>query len=316
MAARIVFMGSPEFAVPILKALEGKYQVVGVVTQPDRPAGRGRELKAPPIKIVAKELGLPFIQPQRLREAGALEQMRAWQPDIIVVAAFGQILRAEVLEMPRYGCINVHASLLPRWRGAAPVQAAILNGDEVTGITIMRMDAGVDTGPTLSQAATPIHPEDTGGTLSERLAELGAELLLDTLPKYLSGELATQEQDDTRATYAPLLKKEDGELDFAQPAESLARGVRAFNPWPGAFINWQGQILKIHKAHAIDYTQGMDSFGLLPGKAVIFKNLPALTTSEGLLVLDILQPAGKKAMAGEDFLRGARGWTSEDGWGS
>ena len=298
-------MGSPEFALQALNALAENCHVEGVVTQPDRPAGRGRELTPPPVKILAEELDLPVIQPAKLREASAMEQLKEWNPDVIVVAAFGQILRAEVLDLPPHGCVNMHASLLPRWRGAAPIQAAILNGDEETGVTIMKMDPGVDTGPILSQRAIPITSEDTAGTLSPRLAELGAQLLLETLPGYISGEIQPQPQDDKRATYAPMLKKSDGELDFSQPAEDLARRVRAFSPWPGTFFLWQGERLKVHRAHA-ERAPGSE-----PGKTTILEGLPAVGTGEGLLVLDEVQPAGKRPMAGDVFLHGARGWEGE-----
>ena len=305
MTTKIVFMGSPDFSIPALRALAEVYPIVGVVTQPDRPAGRGRVLTPPPVKRLALELGLPLIQPERLRQPEAMAQLQAWAPDVIVVAAFGQILRPAVLELPRFGCVNVHASLLPRWRGAAPIQAALLNGAAETGITIMRMDAGVDTGPTLSQRALPIQPDDNAGALSERLAALGGELLLETLPAYLSGELAPQPQEDAGATYAPMLNKADGQLDFSQPAEALARRVRAFNPWPGAFTIWQGQMLKIQRAHAVPTPCAV------PGQTVIYQGLPAFCTSDGLLALDELQPAGKKPQPGKAFLQGARGWGTE-----
>jgi len=290
MDTRIVFMGSPEFALPTLTALARNFNVVGVVTQPDRPAGRGRNLTPPPVKELAAELDLPVIQPARLSAPEAMRQLQLWAPELIVVAAFGQILRPAVLDLPKYGCINVHASLLPRWRGAAPIQAAILHGDETTGVTIMLMDPGVDTGSILSQRAVRILEDDTAGSLSTRLAVVGAELLTETLPRYLSGELQPQPQDERQATYAPMLKKAAGELDFNQPAEQLARQVRAFHPWPGAYMFWQGQRLKIHQAHAA------------PG------GLPAVGAVNGVLVLDKLQPAGKKPMPGDVFLRGARGW--------
>jgi methionyl-tRNA formyltransferase len=303
MDVRLVFMGSPEFALPTLRALVKEYTVVGVVTQPDRPAGRGRALTPPPVKTLALELDLPVIQPRRLREPDAMQQLRQWQPDLITVAAFGQILRPEVLDLPRYGCLNVHASLLPHWRGAAPVQAAILHGDAETGITIMRMDPGVDTGPILSQQAMPILPDDTTGSLGARLAELGADLLVRTLPLYLRGELKPTPQDNSAATYAPMLKKEDGALDFSQPVETLARGVRAFNPWPGAYTTWNGQILKIHRAHAIPTASP-----ILPGKAGTLQGKPAIAALDGWLVLEEVQPAGKNRVPGEVFLRGARRW--------
>ncbi len=294
-------MGSPEFSLPTLRALAQHVTLVGVVTQPDRPSGRGRALTPPPIKTLAQEMGLPVIQPERLRQPEALAQLQNWKPDLIVVAAFGQILRPVVLDLPHYGCVNVHASLLPRWRGAAPINAAILHGDPASGITIMLMDPGVDTGPGLSQRAEPIHPDDTTVTLGKRLAELGAQLLIETLPAYLNGALLPQPQDEANATYAPMLKKEDGRLDFSQPAEALARRVRAFTPWPGTFTIWQNEILKILQAHP---APGRTT----PGTPVLHRGLPALGCATDLLVLDEVQPAGKKAMPGKVFLQGVRGW--------
>ncbi len=298
-------MGSPEFAVPSLRRLAQEYTVVGVVTQPDRPAGRGKQLTPPPIKVLAEDIGIPLIQPRRLSQPEALDQLIQWQPDLIVVAAFGQILRAAVLELPRYGCLNVHASLLPRWRGAAPVQAAILNGDLATGITIMIMDAGIDTGGILSQSPTPISNEDTAETLSARLAQMGADLLLSTLPGYLSGEIVSKPQSESQATYAPMLKKEDGALDFTLPAEWLARQVRAFYPWPGAYIQWNNTRLKILRASV---RKDARFINVVPGSTIRYNELPAILTSEGVLVLDIVQPAGKNPLPGADFLRGARYW--------
>lgn len=302
----IVFMGSPDFSVPSLQMLAKHHRIVGVVTQPDRPAGRGRTLSPPPVKQAAGSLGLPVIQPTRLRAPEAMEQLRQWNPDLIVVAAFGQILRPEVLDLPPFGCINVHASLLPRWRGAAPIQAAILHGDEQTGVTIMRMDPGVDTGPIIQQMAISIQPDETAGELSGRLAELGAKLLTDVLPGYLSGELEPRPQDGDQATYTAVLKKEDGELDFTQPAAWLARQVRAFQPWPGAFTFWQNQPLKISRASTGQSPES--EAALLPGQHTLYQGQPAICTSQGLLVLERLQPAGKKPMDGKSFLQGARNW--------
>ena len=204
---KIVFMGSPDFAVPALRILAAHYDVAGVVTQPDRKSGRGHALKSPPIKTLADELGLNVIQPEKLRAPEAMNQLRLWSPDLIVVAAFGQILKPDVLSLPPRGCINVHASLLPRWRGAAPIQAAILAGDSQTGVTIMKMDQGVDTGAIIHQHTIKIEDDDTAGSLSEKLSRLGADLLIETLPRYLSGELKPQTQDESKAIYAPMLKK-------------------------------------------------------------------------------------------------------------
>jgi methionyl-tRNA formyltransferase len=302
MDIRVVFMGSPEFALPALQALADNFRVVGAVTKPDRPAGRGQELTPPPVKILAQDLGLEVIQPATLREPTAVEQLQVWQPDVIVVAAFGQILRPNVLDLPPYGCINVHASLLPRWRGAAPIQAAILHGDEQTGVTIMKMDPGLDTGPILTKRSISVHPDETAGALSPKLAELGADLLVETLPPYLRGEIKPRPQDEAKATYAPLLKKSDGELDFSRPAETLARQVRAYNPWPGTFFFWQGQRIKVHHAHAIGRSKSE------PGVNLIYGDAPAVGTGDGLLVLDEIQPAGKRSMSGATFLRGANDW--------
>jgi methionyl-tRNA formyltransferase len=302
MENRIVFMGSPKFALPVLKALTTNYNVVGVVTQPDRPSGRGRNLKTPPVKDLALESGLNVIQPPQLKHPEVTERLSHWDPNIIVVAAFGQILPPLVLDLPKFGSINVHASLLPRWRGAAPIHAAILHGDHQTGITIMKMDPGLDTGPILSQQTIIISSNDTSGSLSPRLAELGADLLIKTIPEYLAGELKPKPQDNTLATYAPMIKKSDAELNFNDPSVSLERRIRAFNPWPGAFIKWQGNIMKIHRARTAR------GYVVEPGESTIFEGLPAIGTVDGLLVLEEVQPAGKKAMPGDVFLHGARNW--------
>ncbi len=296
-------MGSPDFAVPVLRALAEDFCVLGVITQPDRPAGRGRKMTAPPIKVLADELGIPTLQPQRLhKDPDALAQLRTWNPDLIAVAAFRQILKADVLDLPPLGCLNVHGSLLPRWRGAAPLNAAILHGDSETGITIMKMAPGLDTGPMLSKRAIPIGPEDTAGSLFSKMADLGAALLVETIPPYMRGELLPESQDETLVTYAPMLKKSDGEFDFNQPAEYLARQVRAYHPWPGTFFQWSGAPFKVHAAHHV----GIPS----PGVSVLIHHdgFPAVGTSEGILVLDQIQPAGKKSMPGDIFLRGAKNW--------
>jgi methionyl-tRNA formyltransferase len=298
LGMQIVFMGTPSFAVPILRVLASTFEVIGVVTQPDRPAGRGRKLQVSEVKALSLSLNLPLIQPPKLRDTAVVEQLRKWKAEVFVVAAFGQILSQEILDMPFYGSINVHASLLPRWRGAAPIQAAILNGEQETGVTIMKMDAGVDTGPILSQERTHIKPDETSGELSQRLAEIGAELLLRTLPGYISGEIFPKFQDDEAATYAPMIRKSDGLLDFTKAAEELARQVRAYNPWPSSFLIWDNSRLVIHKAHAIEHS-GKD-----PGTIFEWQQYPALATSEGLLLLELVQPAGRKAMSGKAFLRG------------
>ncbi len=294
-------MGSPDFALPTLQGLSQYYDVVGVVTQPDRAAGRGREHKAPPVKTLALELGIPVMQPEKLRLPEAMDQLRAWAPELIVVAAFGQILKKDVLELPRFGCINVHASLLPRWRGAAPINAAILHGDEETGVTIMKMDAGLDTGPVLSQRSIPLTQEDTAGSVFEKLSTLGADLLLETLPEYLSGKVTPVPQPEEGVTYAPMLKKEEGKLDFNQDAHELERRVRAFNPWPGASTDFNGMQLKVHRVR-------VETGEASAGQRLIVQNQPAVGARGGLLILEEVQSAGKKSMSGRSFLAGARNW--------
>ncbi|MCB2202863.1 methionyl-tRNA formyltransferase [bacterium] len=304
MEPRIVFMGSPDFSLPTLQALHNNFNVVGVVTQPDRPAGRGRDLRPPDVKVLAQSLALPLIQPKTLKAPEAMAQLADWAPDVIVVAAFGQILRENVLTLPEHGCVNVHASLLPRWRGAAPVQAAVLHDDE-TGVTIMKMDKGLDTGPILSQRSMAIPPEMMAGVLFDELAEMGADLLVETLPAYLNGEIKPQAQDDSQSTYAPRLQKSDGELDFSETAAYLARMVRAYNPWPGAYQFLEGARLKVYRAHAV-------SGKAQPGERLIVDEMPAWGTAEGLLVLDEVQLAGRSRVQGEDFLNGAKNWEGRD----
>lgn len=298
---KVVFMGSPDFSLACLRALAKHYDVAGVVTQPDRASGRGRELKSPPVKTLALELGSPVMQPEKLRAPEAMEQLRVWAPDLIVVAAFGQILKKDVLDLPRHGCINVHASLLPRWRGAAPIHAAILAGDEETGVTIMRMDIGLDTGPMLTKRSMRLTRDDTAGSVFQALSQLGADLLIETLPGWIAGEIKPQAQDDSLATYAPMMKKEEGKLDFTHDVNELERRVRAFNPWPGAFMNIDGTILKIHRAH-------VGAGNVEEGQRLIVQDQPAVGARSGLLILDEVQPAGKKPMSGKSFLAGARNW--------
>ena len=296
-------MGSPNFAIPSLNLLADQFQVVGVVTQPDRQSGRGQSRSSPPVKKIADELLIPIIQPGRLRDPEAFQQLLHWKPDLIVVAAFGQILRTEVLNLPKLGCINVHASLLPRWRGAAPIQAAIFNGDEKTGVTIMKMDPGIDTGPILTQLTIPISNQDTAETLSDKLSIFGAELLIKTLPGYINGTLFPSPQPEINVTYAPMLKKEDGLLDLNKKASQLVNQIRAYNPWPGAYIIWKEQMLKIFRAHALDKFSDYP-----PGAQLVFQHSPGLNTGEGILILDEVQLPGRKIMPGKVFLSGAHTW--------
>ena len=300
---KIVFMGSPDFALPSLRALTSAYEVVGVVTQPDRASGRGRELKSPPVKTLALELNIPVMQPEKLRAPEAMEQLCAWNPELIVVAAFGQILKPDVLNLPRFGCVNVHASLLPRWRGAAPINAAILAGDDETGVTIMQMDVGLDTGPMLAKRSMRLAPGVTAGEAFADLSTLGADLLLATLPDYLAGKIVPQAQPEEGATYAPMLKKEDGRLDFTRPADELERRVRAMNPWPGAWFEWDGNLLKVLRGKTVRVGKSLAS-----GSRLIVEGRPAVMCADEALVLEEVQPAGKKSMPGKSFLSGARDW--------
>ncbi len=299
---KIVFMGSPEFAIPSLLGLIENFNVVGVVTQPDKPAGRGKVLKSPPIKEIALRYEINFIQPIKLKDPGVFEKLQSWAPDVIVVVAFGQILRQEVLDLPDFGCVNVHGSLLPRWRGAAPIQAAILHGDEETGITIMKMDAGVDTGPILKQKSIAINDVDTSETLSKSLSQLGAELLIETLGEYLNNKLDPISQPEEGATYAPRLEKENGFLDFSQSALELDRQVRAYFPWPGTFIEIGNERIKVTLSKVVG------NVNLKPGERGQVSGFPIVGTSQGGLLLEMVQPAGKKIMSGKIFLNGFRNW--------
>ena len=253
-ALRIVFMGTPELAAASLSALlrEPAFELAAVVTQPDRPKGRDLKLQPSPVKQLARAAGLPVLQPLKARDESFLVTLRELQPELIAVAAFGQILPAPLLALPRLGCLNVHTSLLPKYRGASPIQSAILNGDPETGVTIMKMDVGLDTGDILTQRVTPIFPTDDAATLHDRLAQLGAELLVETIPAYAAGKIPPQPQDASRATHVAKIKKEDGGIDWSQPAAAIWNRIRAFTPWPGAFTYLPGpphpQLLKIWQA--------------------------------------------------------------------
>jgi methionyl-tRNA formyltransferase len=302
--ARVIFMGTPEFAVPCLQTLIATQQVVGVVTQPDKPAGRGNQLRPSPVKVVAEAAGLPVYQPKSLRREEAAEPLREWQPDVIVVAAFGQILRPHVLYLPPHGSINVHASLLPRWRGASPIQHAIMAGDTESGVTLMRMDEGLDTGPMLVQEALPIGPRETAAMLHDRLAALGADMLRRRLDDILAGRIQPVLQPDTGFTYAPMIAREEGEIDWSRDAAELDRLVRAMTPWPGAYTWWNGQPFKIVRARpaAGELPDG------LPGEVVHAAEGLVVLVAGGGLVLEEVQPAGKRAMPAGDFARGHPDW--------
>ena len=302
---RVLFMGTPDFAVPSLRALTEQANagltVAGVVTRPDKPAGRGRQMVFSPVKQFALEHNIPVYQPGPLRRVEALALLREIAPDLIVVAAFGQLLPQDVLSLPSHGCLNVHASLLPRWRGASPINAAILAGDAETGVSIMLMDAGLDTGPALAQRAIPIGPDETAGTLSDRLAELGAELLVETVPRWLAGVLTPAPQDESQATTTRLLRKSDGRIDWQRPAEELARQVRAYTPWPGAFTIWEGRALKIQQARAL-----VSAPDLPPGTCFVPTGDASLAVvcGQGALALEVIQLEGKRALPSAEVLRG------------
>lgn len=299
----LVFIGTPEFAVPSLRRLVADgHQVTAVITQPDRATGRHRHrLTPPPVKVAALELGLPVHQPESLREPAAVAQLRALNPEVIVVVAYGQILRQEVLDIPRRGVVNVHASLLPRYRGASPIAAAILNGDGETGVSIMLMDAGMDTGPVLARRTEPILAEDTTGTLSERLARTGADLLGETLPRWLAGEVQPEPQDDRLASVTRLIRKEDGRIDWTTPAADVARRVRAYNPWPGAHTTLDDERVTIWLARPLAGASDAPPGTIVPAPGVVL----AVQTGDGLLEVLELQRAGRKSLSAAEFLRGA-----------
>jgi methionyl-tRNA formyltransferase len=299
MTTRVVFMGTPEFAVPTLAMLADNFHVVGVFTQPDKPAGRGQRLTASAVKQWAQPRGLPVLQPRTLRDAAVQAQLAEMKPDVIVVAAFGLLLPKPVLDLPPRGCLNVHASLLPKYRGAAPIPAAILNGEQETGVTLMVMDEGLDTGPALATAAIPILPDDTTDTLTTRLSELGARLLAETLPRWIAGEVAPQPQDHSRATLAPKLDKADGRLDWSRPAVELDRRVRAFSPWPGTYTAWNGKLLRILTVRTAGHSSEQ-----APGQVVKDAKGIGVVTGDGVLQLVTVQLEGKRAMRAEDFARG------------
>ncbi len=290
-------MGTPDFAVPSLQTLLEIANVVGVVTQPDRPAGRGRTLRPSPVKVAAEAAGVAIYQPASLRREEAAEPLRAWQPDVIVVAAFGQILRPHVLELPPHGCVNVHASLLPRWRGASPIQHAILAGDGESGVSLMQMERGLDTGPVFVQEAIPLLPTETATTLHDKLAALGADMLRRHLADIVNGRLSPTPQDDTLATYAPMIAKENGRLDWHASSQQLDRQLRALNPWPGAFTSWQGELFKVVDATVVEGEAETAVVGQVLAGGMV-------QTGSGQIALQQVQPAGKRAMDIDDFLRG------------
>lgn len=295
-------MGTPAFAVPSLAALvDAKYDVVAVVTQPDAPAGRGKALKPSAVKEFALQHQLNVLQPASLKPLEEVQRLRDFQPDLIVVAAFGQILRQNVLDIPSHNCINVHASLLPRWRGAAPISAAIAAGDAATGITIMIMEAGLDSGPILSQRSESIRHDDTTGALTSRLAQVGATLLVETLPQWIAHQITPRKQDEGHVTLAPRLKKDAGRIDWSMSAHTIERHVRAMTPWPSAFTSLQGKQLKVLRAE-IGLTEHKQK--LQNGAVMIDRNHVHVQCGNGCLRLVEVQLEGKRAMNADDFARG------------
>ena len=298
---RVVFMGTPEFAVPSLEVLlKSDDQVVGVVTQPDRPKGRGQQLSLSPVKLIAQREGLPLLQPTKMKDPGFLAELSAWAPDVIAVAAFGRILPSVILSLPTRGCVNVHGSLLPKYRGAGPIQWALINGETETGITTMLMDEGMDTGAMLLQATMAIGPDDTAGSLSARLAEIGGRLLVDTLAQLKAGTLTPRPQDHSQATLAPLLKKEDGVINWVMSATSISNRIRGLTPWPGAFTFLHADRWTICRAAAIS-----EVTALLPGQiTALHKDAIHVATGEGVLAIRELQPANSRRMPAAQYLAG------------
>jgi len=298
---RIIFMGTPEFACPTLATLiERGEQVVAVVTQPDRPKGRGQQTLPPPVKLLAEQHGIPVFQPVKVRHPDAIEKIRSLEPDLIVVVAFGQILPKALLDIPKHGCINVHASLLPYYRGAAPLNWCIINGETQTGVTTMMMDVGLDTGDMLLKKATPIDPDEDTRSLHDRLSRIGAELLAETLEQLADGALVPEKQDDALTCYAPMLKKEDGQIDWHKDAASIKNLVRGMTPWPGAFSHIDGKLLKVYRVQTGSGT-GTPGAILAAGRDGI-----EVACGEGSIVIHELQLEGKKRLFAAEFLAGCK----------
>ncbi len=302
---RVIFMGTPDFAVGTLRALiRSRHEVCAVFSQPDKPKGRGKAMQMTPVKEVAAEAGIPVYQPKRIRDAEAVAQVKGLHADVIVVVAFGQIIPKEILEAAPYGCINVHASLLPAYRGAAPIQWAVINGDKEAGVTTMQMDAGLDTGDMLLKAVVPVEKKETGGSLFDKLSSVGAELLLETLEGLEKGSITPQKQGETTTPYAAMLTKEQGKIDWTQDAETIERLIRGLNPWPSAYTSLNGKTLKLWAADAENGVS--QESGAQPGTVSVSAAKDALrvSTGKGTLVIRELQLEGKKRMACDAFLRG------------
>lgn len=314
---KIVFMGTPEFAVlPLRTLIENDYNVVAVVTQPDRPQGRKRTLTPSPVKVEAMERGIPVLQPEKIRDVNSVAELQRYAPDLIVTAAYGQILPKSILMMPSLGCINIHASLLPQYRGGAPVHYAIMNGETVSGITIMYMAEGLDTGDMISKVEVPIGDMDNTGTMLDKLSEAGAQLLLDTLPQLRAGTVQAIPQNHEEATYAPTIRRDDERINWQRSAVEIHNQVRALTPEPGAFTLWNGEVLKIRHTRLAVSTEGGNAH-VLPSSKVSHNQAPgtvlqcsedgiAVSTGQGVLMITSLQPAGKKTMDVSQFIRGTR----------
>lgn len=298
---RVIFMGTPDFSVGTLEALiQAGHQVVLAVTQPDKPKGRGGKMQFPPVKETALERGIPVFQPRKVREPENIEELRKYQADVIVVVAFGQILPREILELTPYGCINVHASLLPSYRGAAPIQWAVINGEKVSGVTTMQMDEGLDTGDMLLKTEVPLEPKETGGSLHDKLAAAGASLCVRTLKALEEGTVTPKKQGESPTAYASMLKKEMGEIFWEAPAISIERLIRGLNPWPSAYTGWQDKTMKIWEAEVLEEDSVQE-----PGTVVrVDKDGFLVQTGKGLLKVTALQIPGKKRMEADAFLRG------------
>ena len=305
---KLIYMGTPDFAVPALQALQDAgHEIKYVVTQPDTVRDRGKKVKFPPVKERAVELGIPVLQPEKLKYNEEFLDIRAAEVDAIIVAAYGKIITKRILDTPKYGCLNIHGSLLPRFRGAAPIQAAIIAGDKETGITIMQMEKGLDTGDMLAKAATPI-ADKTGEQLHDELAEMGAKLICETLTKLEAGEITPEKQDDSLSTYAPMISKEDGHVDFTQSADQIERKIRAFNPWPGSFASIDDRTFKFWKAEVLEPGETPEC---PEGEKAAFGTVLAagsrgleIATGLGVLRVTELQAPGKKRVCAADYFRG------------
>ena len=301
---KIVFMGTAELSCASLEKLahDGHFQIAAVVTQPDKPRGRELKPQPSPVKLLAQKLKLPVLQPARARDENFISELRQLQPDLVAVVAYGQILPPAILDLPKFGCVNVHTSLLPKYRGAAPVQSAILNGETETGVTIMKMDAGLDTGDILAQTRTPILPEDNSQTLHDRLAQLGADLLVETIPNYVAGKILVRPQPKEGATYAAKIKKEDGKIDWNEPAEKILNRLRAFTPWPGAFTflktEAKPQLLKIWKAEVVEESGNAGEI------LSVDKNGIVIACGKNSLRILELQREGGRRLEAREFLAG------------